>query len=296
MRLTPDQRHSLVNAVRRGINKNVVAHVFDVTVKTVTKWCKRAFHRGRESFRDKTRKPREGKITIEVELAIITIRTMFKWGTARIQQGLYCLPDYAKEVLTNHVEDVSLSRTAINNVLKRHKLNGYKKKSKGWKFFRAEKPNELWQIDIKGPYTVQGKRYWFVICIDDYSRYIILAEQLDHDPGVEEIQEMLKPHIKKHRPKNILTDNKPFKTEWDKWCRANGIEPLHAHPYYPQDKGKVERAIRNLNEEFVHLLRKFPQWLKGKLKDYKEWFNDKRYHRGVNDYPARLFWEVRNFT
>ena len=68
------------------------------------------------------------------------------------------------------------------------------------------------------------------------------------------------------------------------------IKPLYAHPYYPQDKGKVERAIRSISEEFIYLLSKFTVWLKGKIKNYKRWFNNKRFHRGINNYPAKLFW------
>ena len=53
MRLLPEQRQSMVGAVRRGFKKTLVAEVFDVSRKTVTTWSKRAKHRGRESFRDK---------------------------------------------------------------------------------------------------------------------------------------------------------------------------------------------------------------------------------------------------
>lgn len=296
MRFSPDIRKIMRHLLKKGLNKTRIAELFDTTRQTVHRWCKRAFHRGRESFKDKPRRSKKSKITVEVEVSILTLRNSFDWGTARIQQGLYCLPEYARKAI-RCVQGVSLSRTAINSVLKKHGINGYKHNYKGWKFFRASKPNELWQVDIKGPYTVQGRKYWFVVCIDDYSRYLILAEQLDHDPRVEEIGEMLKPQVEKHRPENILTDNKPFREEWDGWCRINGIEPLHAHPYYPQDKGKVERAIRNLNEEFVHLLRKFPEWLRGKLKDYKEWYNEKRFHLGIRAIPSELYkCNVRNFT
>jgi transposase InsO family protein len=152
---------------------------------------------------------------------------------------------------------VYLSRTSINNVLRKHKLNGYKKLSKGWKFFRAKKPDELWQLDIKGPFTVQGKKYWFVVCIDDYSRYLLTFEQLDYDPGTEDIEDIkniLLPLFNKHKPEKILTDNgKQFKESWEKFLKKQDIEPLFAHPYYPQDKGKVERTIRNVAEEFVYL-------------------------------------------
>jgi len=187
------------------------------------------------------------------------------------------------------VQGLNLSRTAINNVLKKHKINGYKNKTKSWKFFRAKKKDELWQLDIKGPFKVGGKKYYFIICIDDYSRYVLLAEQLDHCPTIPEICSLLKPLIKKHKPKKILTDNNPFKEEWDNWCKDNNIESLHAHPYYPQDKGKVERAIRNFAEEFVYLIKKFPEWLNGKIKEYQRWFNRKRFHGGINAIPCELY-------
>jgi len=64
---------------------------------------------------------------------------------------------------------------------------------------------------------------------------------------------------------------------------------LHAHPYYPQDKGKVERTIRNVAEEFVYLLKKFPEWLDGKMDEYRRWFNNKRFHNGINDFPSKLY-------
>jgi len=61
-----------------------------------------------------------------------------------------------------------------------------------------------------------------------------------------------------------------------------------AHPYYPQDKEKVERTIRNVAEEFIYLLKKFPEWLQGKLEEYHKWYNNKRYHRGIHTIPAEL--------
>ena len=251
-------------------------------------WCKRAGHRGRESFKDKKRERKEGKITLEVELSIIALRTTFDWGSARIQQGLMELLRYVKEVILHCTYGLKLSRTSINNVLKKHGLNGYKKNYKRWKFFRAKRPNELWQADLKGPYRVQGRKYWFFVCIDDYSRYLLIAEQFDHAPTRKEITELIEGLSDK--PEKILTDNGPqFREEWKRWCRRNGIEPLFAHPHYPQDKGKVERAIRNVSEEFIYLLKKFPQWLKGEIKEYQEWYNNKRYHGGINAIPITLY-------
>lgn len=199
------------------------------------------------------------------------------------------LPGFMKKVLGKISQGINLSRTAINNLLKKHKLSGYSENYKRWKFFRAKKPNELWQLDLKGPFKVQGKKYYFVICIDDYSRYLLVAEQFEHAPSEKEIELLLEPLTKRYKPEKILTDNNPFREEWNRWCKENCIEALHAHPYYPQDKGKVERAIRNIAEEFVNLLKKFPEWLNGKIKEFKRWFNNKRFHRGINARPVELF-------
>jgi len=288
MRLCIETRRLIGECVDRINNKSLVARVFGISIKTVRKWNKR-----RKLLNDRKRKPKKSKITLEVEESILALRTMFEWGTARIQQGLISLPDFMKRSLkklrVKIVQGIKLSRDSINDTLKKHKLNGYKNKVDSWKFFRAKKPNELWQLDPKGPVRIQGKKYWFIICIDDYSRYLLLSEQLGHAPTIKEIAKMLKPLVKKYSPKKILTDNNPFKEEWDNWCKENGIESLHAHPYYPQDKGKVERAIRNVAEEFIYLIKKFPEWLNGKIKEYIWWFNNKRFHRGINNYPARLY-------
>lgn len=284
MRLGIELRRLIGKLIDKGYNKTFVADMLDIAWNTVDKWSKRKKH-----LKDRKRKPKESKVTLETELSILALRNTFGWGTARIQQNLQCTPPYILEAFPDLVQEVKLSRTAINNVLKRHGLNGYKNKQEGWKFFRASKPNELWQLDPKGPFTLQGKKYWFVICIDDYSRFIVMAKQLEHDPSSDDVAKMLESYIEQYKPENILTDNKPFRESWDEWCRSKGVEPLHAHPYYPQDKGKVERSIRNVSEEFIYLTRKFPQWIKGKLQEYVEWHNRNRFHRGINDFPARLF-------
>jgi transposase InsO family protein len=286
-RLKPEQRRQMVNMVRKGLSKKLVTEIFGVSRVTVWTWCKRANHRGRESFRDRPRRPKKGKITRKVEATIVALRTAFGWGTARMQQALINLPRFMREKLTACVQRVCLSRTAINDVLKEYGLNGYGREEKAWKFFRAKGPDELWQLDMKGPFWLHGRKYWFPVCVDDFSRYLLVCERFDHEPTTDELTGLLEKLPRK--PEKILTDNGgQFRETWKRWCRDNGVEPLFAHPYYPQDKGKVERTIRNVAEEFVNLLRKFPEWL-GKIQVYRRWYNRNRFHRGINAQPARLY-------
>jgi transposase InsO family protein len=295
VRLSPDIRGAFGKLVKKGLAVSCIAELFDTTRQTVHRWLKRAKHVGREYFKDKTRKPRESKVTAEVELSILKLRTTFKWGTARIQQGLYNLPGFIKNSL-RCVQKIKLSRETINNVLARNNQNGYVREFKRWKFFRAKASDALWQIDFKGPFSVQGKKYWFLVCIDDYSRFIVCAEQFDHELTTAETVAVLEKQ--KRFPKAVLSDRgSQFKEQWKRWCREHHVEAHFAHPSYPQDKGKVERCIQNLNREFVNHLRRFPEWLKGRLQDYKEWFNHSRFHRGVKAFPIDLYeCNVRNLT
>lgn len=296
MKLTPDIRGTFRKLLKKGLTVTRIAQLFDTTRQTVYRWVKRAKHVGREYFNDRPRKPKESKITVEVEVSILELRNSLSWGTARIQQGLYKLPEFMKESMPCVVQGVWLSRSAINNVLKKHGINGYPRKHSSWKFFRAKETDELWQIDIKGPYRVQGRKYWFLVCIDDYSRFLVLAEQFSHDLKTNDITALLEKMDK--LPKSILSDHgSQFKEKWERWCKEHGIEPLFAHPYYPQDKGKVERTIQNLNREFIYQLRRFPGWLDGGVDEYQEWYNNSRFHRGINAMPAELYGcNVGNFT
>jgi putative transposase len=158
LRLSPDIRGAFRKLVKKDLAVLKIAELFGTTRQTVYRWLRRGKHPGKEAFKDKPRQPKESKVTVEVELAILKLRTTFKWETARIQQGLYCLPDFIKESV-HCIQDVMLSRETINNVLARNNQNGYQREFKRWNFFRAKAPDELWQIDFRGPFSVAGKRY-----------------------------------------------------------------------------------------------------------------------------------------
>lgn len=277
------ERSLMAKLVRKGYPINFVAEIFGAHRNTVSYWKK-------QDLRTVKNIPRfsKGKITVEVEIMILYLRITFEWGTAKIQQGLMNLPDFMLKEMEVIVQNFNLSRTSINNVLKKHKINGYRKrKNKAWKFFRAKYPNELWQVDIK-EFKFEGKKYWIFVAIDDYSRYILALKLFNHCPTTKELTSVLQ--RLKIKPKKILADNGgQFQNQWKDWCKENEIEAIFAHPYYPQDKGKVERTIRTLCEEFINLLSKFKHWINGKLEKWRIWFNKKRFHRGIKDYPVNLY-------
>ena len=204
MRLSPDIRGTFRKLVKKGLAIKEIAYYSETTRQTVHRWLRRERHRGTENFQDKPRQPKQSRVTEEVELSILKLRTTFKWGTARIQQDIDNLPDFIKKSV-NTVQGVKLSRETINNVLARNNQNGYLREFKRWNFFRAKAPDELWQIDFRGPFGVQGKKWWFLICIDEYSPFFVSAEQFDHELTTAETVAVLEKH--KRLPKAILSDH-----------------------------------------------------------------------------------------
>lgn len=283
MRLNPLERKLMNKAVKQGKSINLVADFFGVSRQTVWYWKGETLN---SNFEDLPRN-RKSKITVEIEIAILYMRLTFKWGTAKIQQGLINLPEFYYEKMEVIVKDFHLSRTSINDVLKKHNLNGYQKKYKTWKFFRAKYANELWQIDLK-EFKLDGKKYYVSVVIDDYSRFILSLDLFEHCPTTKDLTSAMEKLSVK--PKSLLADNGgQFRDQWKKWCKENMIRAVFAHPYYPQDKGKVERTIRTLTEEFINLLSKFKHWINGKMEEWRVWFNEKRYHRGIKDCPSNLY-------
>ena len=214
LHVTPEMRRIMVMAKKAGKKTKEIAEFLGVSRKTVWKWNKRAHHPGKESFRDKSRRPHHinKKITPLVENAIIILRDSFNWGTQRIKLSLQSPPPYIK-YLFEHVlgewKNVEVSRQTINNVLKKHKRNGfpYKGGKKNWNYFRAKSPNDLWQMDVKGPFRIEGKKQYALIIIDDNSRYILHCNIYDRIK-TEDVIHSLKETIEKYgRSKKILVDN-----------------------------------------------------------------------------------------
>lgn len=297
--LTPEIRDLIIKAYRKGYCIKDIADMFDVHRWTVWKWVKRTRHPGRKNLKDQSRKPhrRHRKITLRVEEAILLLRDRFNWGTQRIKINLLSPPPYIQyfleTVLGNPWKPIDLSRQGINNVLKKHRRNGspYKKNRKDWKFFRANSPNDMWQIDIKGPFLLDGERVKALVILDDYSRFLLSAKlfkSVTTDVVTQELNRCIETYSE---PNSILSDNgSQFRETYENWCNHDGrqIEVVHAPPFYPQCKGKIERCIRNFNEEFIRLNKVFeiPQTL---LEEYREWYNNERYHMGINDCPANIF-------
>jgi transposase InsO family protein len=130
------------------------------------------------------------------------------------------------------------------------------------------------------------------VIVDDHSRFIIYCG-LFASIRKEEVIAALEWAVKRYRyPKRLLCDNgSQFRSDDLKfWCKTNRVKYKPAPPYYPETKGKVERTIRNLKEEYLVLDKVFEN-VSFLLDEYIDWFNNVRYSLGVQGIPASFYYE-----
>jgi transposase InsO family protein len=130
------------------------------------------------------------------------------------------------------------------------------------KAFEAPSPNDLWMVDFAtGPTlrTSEGHAITTQLCviIDDYSRLIPYAAYYPAGNTASFLDCLKQAVLRRGLPIKLYTDQgKPFVNTHVKLVCANlDIRLLHAKPYHAWSKGKVERLIRTIQDDFEATLR-----------------------------------------
>lgn len=146
--------------------------------------------------------------------------------------------------------------------------------------FEAESPNDLWQSDVMhGPMVqVEGKsrKTYLTAFIDDHSRLIphaefFLSERLDSF-----LAALRKALLMRGLPRKLYVDNGPAfrSTHLEHICASLGIVLIHAKPYQPEGKGKIERFFRTVRMQLLSVTKETD--LAGLNNALSEWLT--RYH------------------
>lgn len=202
-----------------------------------------------------------------------------------------------------------ISRATVYRIFQHH-ADELKKPPQDRRKFEADQINDLWQSDVMhGPMVmVEGKqkKAYLIAIIDDHSRFIIHA-QFYLSEGVDAYLDLLrKAFLKRGIPKKLYVDNgSAFRSKQLGYCCAGlGVSLIHAKPYQPEGKGKIERWFRTVRMTFlseikgVHTLeslnKEFEKWLEGYQDKINLAIKEKprqRFLRGIEalqSAPARL--------
>ena len=276
----------IIEPERSGKSISDVCIAFGISRETWYKWKRRYDAYGVDGLKNQSRKPhniKNVKVTEELEKLVLELRLNNRFGPMRIRFRL------------KRKYGVSLGTKTIYNLLKRHKLNVLAVKLKRkYKRFGMKHPNELVQMDTKGPFYLKASRtkHYLIHVIDDCSRKVV--SKWCNRRTSEGALSVLKEWVKLHgNPNKVMHDGGTefTSTKFKNFLILNGIKDKQIPKGYPQEQGKVEAYNKIVIAEFLQI---------EELKDEKDGaekyesfvnsYNYEREHGGINGMtPAEKF-------
>lgn len=241
-------------AKQKESNFSQLCREFGISRKTGYKWLNRFREGGLEALLDQSRRPNHSptRTSPDIENLILQTREKFPaWGGRKIKAYLE-RKDYPNIP----------APSTITEILKRFdQINPEEaQKHKAFQSFEMEYPNQLWQMDFKGYFSLEeGGDCHPLTILDDHSRYLVGLKACPN-----ETRETVQLHLCEvfghfGLPERMLMDNgSPWGydrvhsfTALTAWLMRLGVKVIHGRPYHPQTQGKDERLHRTLNTELL---------------------------------------------
>jgi transposase InsO family protein len=243
-------------AMKDGANISQLCRDFGISRKTGYKWLMRFQESGGDpsSLADRSRRPHRspGRTPAAVEQAVLQVRQEHPaWGGRKI-----------RAYLQRRGESSVPSPSTITEILRRQGQIDPEEsvKHRPYQRFEMEAPNQLWQMDFKGYFSLTAGGYCHPLTVlDDHSRFLLGLRACS-----DERQGTVKGHLTSlfrqyGLPERMLMDNGspwghdgrvPF-TQFSTWLIRLQIAISHPRPYHPQTLGKDERLHRSLKDEVL---------------------------------------------
>lgn len=257
----------VVLANRKECCKAELCREFGISRQTGHTWLKRYQAGGAMRVVDRSRRPLHSpdRTQPEIEQRIIELRQQWPdWGAPKLLVLLR----------QRQPEWGSISVRTVHRILERHGLIQPSERHRAAdKRFERSSPNELWQMDFKGPQGFnQGSPVGPLSILDDHSRYLIALKHLGSTrmSGVRGTLQQAFEEV--GLPEAMLIDHgtpwwngaSPWGlTELTVWMMRQGVRLVLSGISHPQTQGKVERmhgalqrAVRQRNANPED-----PQWL-----------------------------------
>jgi len=193
--------------------------------------------------------------------------------------------------------DVHLNLSTVYRFLHQQNLmNHNKSKPEDRRRFEAELPNDIWQSDVMhGPRVKIGnkmRKSYLIAFIDDHSRLIVFGAFYKSESAKSFMDAFYKALMRRGLPRKLYVDNgAAYRSKHLEYAAASlGIALIHARPYKPQGKGKIERFFKTVRSQF---LTEFKGEYLFELNDaFEKWLTDvyhQRKHSSTAKTPLKRF-------
>jgi len=240
MELREQRVRFVVAAHRREKSMAELCREFDISRPAGYEWLRRYEQGGVQAIAERSRRPHHSpqRKDSAVEQQVIALRQRYPdWGARKLRVLLA-------------EQGIELARNTIHRILLRHDLvHPEDRHEPAMQRFERSQPNELWQMDFKGP-KLWHQAVGPLSVLDDHSRYLI-ALQAVGSTRCELVREQLESAFMHCGvPEAMLMDHGvPWwsaqssggMTELSLWLMRQGVELHWSRVRHPQTQGKVER-------------------------------------------------------
>jgi transposase InsO family protein len=275
------QRVEFVTAAKRGRQSfGSLCQEFGISRPTGYLWLRRYQQQGVRGIAERSRRPLGSPQRTAAGLAerVVEVRHRYPdWGARKL-----------RVVLAR--EGVDLARNTIHRILLRHGLvKPCDQHPAATQRFEREEPNQLWQMDFKGP-KGWPQPVGPLSVLDDHSRYVLVLAANGSTDG-QPVRERLESAFQECGvPEAMLMDHgTPWwsqqapsgRTQLSLWLMRQGIRLCWSGIRHPQTQGKVERFHGSLQRALNR--RGFPErHLQAWLDDYRWEHNHVRPHEALD--------------
>ena len=240
----------VVAASRKEKSFQQLCEEFQISTRTGYTWWNRYQQEGLAGMQERSRRPQHSpeRTPAALEQAIVELRRQRPdWGARKVRHLL-------------EEKGIQLPASTIHRVFLRHGLvRESDRRAQAKQRFERERPNQLWQIDFKGP-KGWNQPLGPLSVLDDHSRYAVALENTGSTQS-QAVQAVLERVFREHgMPEEMLMDHGTpwFNTQgrlgWSQltvWLMERDLVLYFSGYRHPQTQGKVERFHRSLTSALL---------------------------------------------
>lgn len=251
-----EYRYRAVREVLGGSPVGEVAARYGTSRQSLHTWRRRFEQEGMPGLADRSRRPSSspGRLSAQVEAAICDLRRQYpRWGARRIAFEL------------GRDGGQGPSRASVHRVLARNGMVAAQEQqhARTYRRWQREAPMQLWQLDLIGGVPLaDGREAKLLTCVDDHSRFGVLAAVVAVPSGRAVCAAFTTAMRRYGVPFEVLTDNgkqftgrhtrpQPVEVLFERICRENGILQRFTKIRSPTTTGKVERFHKTIRRELL---------------------------------------------
>ncbi len=228
-----------------------------VAAETIRDWLKSYRKAGFDGLKPQPRADLGESRAIPREIADLVLTLKEEHRDASVRQVIAWAQESGKLP-----EGIRLKPTTVNRLLSRHGLMEREAPSgdKDRRRFAFQKAGELWMSDVMhGPAVLLGKqrrKTYLIAFLDDATRVVPYAAFAHAESTAAFLPVLKQAVLRRGVPLRLFVDNGAVyrSQHLSLVCAKLGIALIHARPYQPQSKGKMERYFRTVRMQLMPTL------------------------------------------